>query len=343
MTTIHLKYVTTDLDRHGNTRHYFRRPGQKKIRLRGVPGSVEFREAYERALTGGHTPKETDTKSFAHLCEEYYRSAKFKELDPATRAWQTRALDRVCATGGHARYDLVRKEHVVKLIDTRAESSPSEANKLLKSLRSLFKWHGRRDPKFVDPTIGVEMVKYNSEGHHSWTDEEIARFELTHPIGSKPRLAMALLLYTTGRREDVVRLGRKHMSGGRLKFVQAKNEHRKPVEIDIPVHHELAAIIRATPVVGVETFLVNEHGRAYTPNTFSIRFREWCDKAGLPQCTPHGLRKAMATRLADAGATVHEIMAITGHQTLSEVERYTRAASKKRLADAGMSKVEGQQ
>ena len=56
-------------------------------------------------------------------------------------------------------------------------------------------------------------------------------------------------------------------------------------------------------------------------------------EAGLPQrCKPHGLRKAAARRLAEAGCSASEIMAITGHKTLAEVERYTRAAEQERLA-----------
>ena len=55
--------------------------------------------------------------------------------------------------------------------------------------------------------------------------------------------------------------------------------------------------------------------------------------AGLPRrCKPHGLRKSAARRLAEAGCSASEIMAITGHETLAEVERYTRAAEQQRLA-----------
>jgi integrase/recombinase XerD len=66
--------------------------------------------------------------------------------------------------------------------------------------------------------------------------------------------------------------------------------------------------------------------------------REWCNEAELPHCSAHGLRKAAAARLAERGATAHEIMAMTGHRSLEEVERHTRAARQGNLADAAMSK-----
>jgi len=51
------------------------------------------------------------------------------------------------------------------------------------------------------------------------------------------------------------------------------------------------------------------------------------------------LRKAMAVRLAEGGASSQEIMAITGHKSLGEVERYTVQASRTKLADSGMAKI----
>ena len=64
--------------------------------------------------------------------------------------------------------------------------------------------------------------------------------------------------------------------------------------------------------------------------------------AGLPQCSAHGLRKAAAAKLAELGCTAHEIMAITGHESIQEVERYTKAAEQKRLAKSAMGKLQGQ-
>ena len=100
----------------------------------------------------------------------------------------------------------------------------------------------------------------------------------------------------------------------------------------------MAEVIAATPAKHM-TFLVTDLGKSFTAAGFGNKFREWCNQANLPHCTSHGLRKATSTRLAERGATAHEIMAITGHQSLQEVERYTRAASKSRLADSAMSKL----
>jgi integrase/recombinase XerD len=77
----------------------------------------------------------------------------------------------------------------------------------------------------------------------------------------------------------------------------------------------------------------------FTSAGFGNKFREWCNEADLPQCSSHGLRKAMATRLAENRATTQEIMSVLGHRSVSEVERYTKEANKPKLADSGMAKL----
>lgn len=47
----------------------------------------------------------------------------------------------------------------------------------------------------------------------------------------------------------------------------------------------------------------------------------------------------MCVRLAEAGCSPHEIKAISGHLTLSEVSRYTEEANKKKLAKDAANKL----
>lgn len=80
------------------------------------------------------------------------------------------------------------------------------------------------------------------------------------------------------------------------------------------------------------TFLVTGFGRPFTRAGFGNWFRDRVQEAGLPDCcAAHGLRKAAARRLAEAGCSPSQIAAITGHRTLKEVARYTAAASQAHL------------
>jgi site-specific recombinase XerD len=232
---------------------------------------------------------------------------------------------------------MMAPRHVRKIRDAKIDT-PAAANQRIKALRALFSWANEADETTVNPTVGVKKLRYAKRGHHSWTLEEIDQYNERHQIGTQARLALDILRYTTGRREDAPRLGRQHVRDGRVRFRQAKNEHLNPIDIDIPLHPELAASIAATSV-GNMTFLITEYGKPFTANGFGNKFKDWCRQANLPHCSAHGVRKATAAALAEAGATPHQIMDVTGHQTLEEVERYTRAANRIHTADAAMAKL----
>jgi integrase len=283
------------------------------------------------------TPKLAERGSFRHLCQLYYASREFKTLDVATQIWRRRALDGICQQYGDQPVARIEDRHVRKIVDERADK-PSAAKKRLRSIQALFKWAVANKEATRNPTRDVAPIRYVEKGHHSWTLDEVEAFEARHPLGTKARLAMALTLYTACRREDAVRIGPQHVRRGRVRFTQAKNEHRNPVHIDIPLHPDLAAAIEAAPS-GHLTFLATAFGKPFTAAGFGNWFRDRCNEAGLPNCSAHGLRKATAARLAEQGATPHEIMAVTGHQSLEEIERYTRAARRAGLADSAMAKL----
>jgi len=134
-------------------------------------------------------------------------------------------------------------------------------------------------------------------------------------------------------------MGPKHIRDGFLTITQVKNGEKKPVTVTLPVLKPLQDIIVATEC-GEETFIVTAFGNPFTANGFGNRFRKWCDEAGLPQCSAHGMRKAAASRMGDFGANSLQIAAVLGHTTTKHTDTYTRGASKRILAEAGLSYLE---
>ena len=107
----------------------------------------------------------------------------------------------------------------------------------------------------------------------------------------------------------------------------------------IPLHTDLKAIIDTTPTDNL-TFLVSKIGKPHaSAGSFGHRIRLWAREAGLTGCPLHGLRKACCRRLAELGCSAHEIMAISGHKSLAEVERYTRAVAQERMAERAMART----
>lgn len=340
MTAIRLRYVHEFRDRFGKVRRYFRRAGRQKVLLPGLPGSAEFMDAYKAALEGEPDQREigasrTAPGTIAAAVAAYYRSAQFVGLAASTKATYRNIIDRFREENGHRRIIGMARKHVEAMIAEKAET-PTAANNLLRMVRMLMQFAMSVDMIRTDPTAGVRGVKVRSGGFHTWSEEDIQAFEAKHPVGSKARLALALLLYTAQRRGDVVRMGPQHIKGGTLTITQEKTG----AIIQIPIAAPLAEIIAATPSRHL-TFLVTKFGKPYSPAGFGNLFRDWCDEAGLTHCSSHGLRKAASRRLAEAGCTPHEIGAITGHRTLKEVTRYTEAANRQHLARTAMEKVSG--
>jgi integrase len=331
-------YIHAFADRHGKARFYFRRAGFKKVPLPGLPWSPEFMAAYEEALAG--QPVQIGSArvrpgTLRALAVSYFASPTFRTKKPSTQYTYRNVIDRLCQGHGDKRPALLQREHVIRLIAARA-GTPGTANALRRSLRALMQHAVEIGMRADDPTRDVRAIPVRGDGYHSWSESEIAQFERHHPAGSRARLAFALLLYTGQRRSDVVRMGRQHTRGGAIEVKQVKTGR----EVWIPVHEALASIIAETATSNL-TFLVTDQGKPYSAAGFGNWFRDQCRAAGLHGCSAHGLRKAAARRLAEAGCSAHETSAITGHASLREVARYTEAADRRKLAASAMAKVKG--
>jgi integrase len=337
---IRLKYVNEYRDRHGVVRRYFRRPEQPAIALPGAPGSREFMEVYNAALAQLRVREIGKDRSVPGTINAaiaaYYTHNKFLALADSTRKMRRAVLERFRADHGGKRIATLAREHVVAIL---GKQKPFAAHNYLKALRGLMEFAAAIGLRKDDPTAGIERVKAKAGRIHTWTEAEIAQFEVKHPIGSRARLAMGLLLYTGQRRSDVIRMGPQHIRDGILFVRQQKTSMAKADEVlEIPIHPELARIIAASKG-GNLSFLVTGYGAAFTSAGFGNLFRQWCDEANLHQCSAHGLRKAACRRLAEAGCTAPQIAAISGHKTLAEVQRYIAAADQARLARQAVGKI----
>ena len=211
----------------------------------------------------------------------------------------------------------------------------------LKAIRQVYKWAIADETPGIlaNPARDVDYFRSGTEGFHTWTVDEVQQFETFYPIGTKARLAFALMLYLGVRRSDLVRIGPQNVKDGWITFVVFKGRKKERVELALPILPPLQAVLDGTPTEHL-TYLVTEWGKPFSSNGFGNRMRKWCDKAGLPECTAHGLRKAGATIAAENGATEHQLMAIFGWKSNKQAERYTRKARQKKLAAAGMGFME---
>jgi integrase len=327
------KYVQAWVDRDGRAHHYFRRRGYPRVRLPGLPWSPQFMAAYEQAMHGPRLAvgaSRTKPGSLHAAITGYFTSLEFRSLAPGTQKVRRHILLRFDQRHGDKPIALLPPEFIAHELRSM---KPFAARNWRKAIRGLMQFCVAEKLAPADPTRDVKLPHARSNGFHTWTEAEIQQFEAHHAVGGQARLALALLLYTGQRPGDVRTMGRQHVRDGVVHVRQQKTG----AMLAIPVHPELQRVLEATPAENL-TFLVTPRGRTYSANGFSSWFRKQCDAAGLPQhCTAHGLRKAACRRLAEAGCSANVIAAISGHTTLREVERYTKAADQERMARQGMA------
>ena len=231
-------YLIRDRDRHDVTRYYVRRHG-RKIRIKEKPGTENFALAYGEALraldpgAASHRDalKSASVGTLGWLAACYFASAEFRQLDPISQR-NRRAIIEDCLREPRkpGASDVMRECPIavlssahVKMLRDRRSTMPGAANNRRKYLSSMFAWAVENGLMRTNPAREIRRVRYVSDGFHTWSIEEVRQFETHHPIGTKARLALALLLYLGVRRGDVVTLGRQHVKNGWLRMVPRKD------------------------------------------------------------------------------------------------------------------------
>jgi len=331
-----IKHVHRFKDRHGKARHYLRLPGVKAVALPGDPGSPAFMRAYHEAVSAYAPPADSASRavpgSMRDLAERYYATGRFRALAASTSRVTRGVLDRFMETHGDKSASKIQTIHLDALFSAMSDR-PAAAMNLRKRLRALFRLAIKLGWRSDDPTAATDTFKLGT--WHTWTDEEVAAFEARWAVGTRQRLAFDLLLYTGQRSGDARRMTWVHVAGGKVRVKQAKTG----VELTIMRHPDLGPSLDAFRR-DIGTIVLTEYGRPFSEKGFGQWMADAIDAAGLPDaCVTHGIRKAAARRLAEAGCTAHEIMSITGHTSLKEAQRYAEAASRELLATRAIGKI----
>jgi integrase len=181
---------------------------------------------------------------------------------------------------------LLTRQHMQTIVNAKAHV-PWSQRTFLQTVRVMLEWAVGEGRVPDNPALGVKRRKVKTDGYKTASEAHIKRIEARWPIGSKERLAFALILYTGQRRSDVVKMGPVHVHRGILTVDQKKTEGGEEAHLEIPMHPKLKAIIEATPTVGLKTFLVTFFGNAYTSPGFGNWSRDICNAAGCHDVSAH--------------------------------------------------------
>lgn len=332
-----LPHITVRRNKNGTVRYYFRRRGCPMQPLPGDPMSPEFMVEYQSLL---NPLPPTDEGSFAWLCDEYMNSPEFRNKAQATRTARRRVIISMLAepinpqfpeTFGMERANNIGRAHVITLRDRKSEQ-PNAANERLKILSQIFKHALARDWRDDNPVRDVPRLTTPRGGHRTATDADIAAY-MTYHTGGPARRAIVLLMAFGMRVSDLRVLGPQHVRKGRLVFRTVKTD----VLCDLTISTEAAAEMRGCNGL---VYMTSNSGVAFASDkALSQRVAKWFRQAGVERISAHGVRKWLATKMAEGGATEYELMAWFGWKDPKEARPYVQAANRKTLATKAGNRV----
>lgn len=331
------KWVTSYCDRHGRDRLRFRRTGLPVYHFKSAYGTPAFEVEYRQCL--GELPLVSAAPKWAagsvgELVERFYQSTVWASYKPASRSKYGRILDKFVNEHGLRIAARMKAIHVDAIL-ARMMATPAAAADLRKALSRVWGW-GKKFGLVPENVIGdVDRIRQRKGGYYTWTDADIETFVAHHGEGSKAWLMLVLAYWTAGRRGEIHDMGWPNVVGGWLYFDREKMDDRHRV----PISGALADALAGVPKSQV-AFVVKGSGQPYTKESFANLFNDYRRDAGLTRGSLHGLRKAIATRLAESGATDAEGMAILGHSSAQTFAKYRAAAQRGVMAQAGMAKLE---
>jgi enterobacteria phage integrase len=340
MATMRLRYVHSFVDKTGRVRYYFRHRGERWP-LPVKPGTAEFGAAYEalrREVKA--TKQERNNLAFGpgtlgQVIEKYLASDEFARKAASTKTVYRKLLDQMKGIAGRGLIVDLRERHIRDI--RKRFAAKSVADKAVMLLRVLWVFAKEELAMDLERNPGEEIRKLHrvSKSHEPWTDELVARFEAEAQPRPSAQLALALLSYTGQRVSDVAKLRWADFDGKEIRVCQQKTG----AQLWIPCHSALRETLERTERKS-EFILTGAFGKPYGAHGLSKMIGTALKRMGVRGYSAHGLRHRAGKLLGDAECTTLQIMAILGHRTLKEAERYTRGAEQRKLGRQAIAKME---
>jgi enterobacteria phage integrase len=339
MVTVRLRYVHGFADRTGRVRFYFRHRG-KRWPLPGQPGTVEFVARYDELLRQCLVKDQATNVAFGpgtlgQVIEKYLASDEFARKATSTKTVYRKLLDELKEIAGRGLMADLRERHIREI--RKRFAAKSVADKAVMLLRVLWGFAKEELAMDLERNPGEEIRKLHkvSKSHESWPEELVARFEAEAQPRPSAQLALALLSYTGQRVSDVAKMRWADFDGKEIHVRQQKTG----AELWIPCHSALRETLEATNRKS-EFILTGAFGKPYGAHGLSKMIGTALRTMNVRGYSAHGLRHRAGKLLAQAGCTSLQIMAILGHRTLKETERYTRGAEQRKLGRQAIAKME---
>jgi integrase len=268
------------------------------------------------------------------LIAAWDESPEWRSLAESTKAGYVTYLRPLIGMERVRAKDVTRRELIAIRNAIAVERGNGAATAFVRAASALFGW--AIEAGFLDHSPLVKVKRLPGGHLPAWSAADV---ELALPaLPEHLRRPVILALYTGQRRGDLIRMPWSAYDGTRIRLVQEKTA--APLIIAVP--QELKTELDTWRSAAAATLiLTNKFGRPWRASNLSKQLGEALAKVDgfPPHRNIHGLRKLAAANLAQAGCTLHEIAAITGHKSLAMIQLYTASVDQERAAAAAIVKL----
>jgi integrase len=277
-------------------------------RLDGQPGTPDFIASYHAAVAKRSKP--STVESLSGLIRLYEKSTDYPKGESTRRDYK-RYLTLIEAEFGDLPIEALKAPEVrgdFKEWRDGMQATPRKADYAWSVLVKLLNFAVDRGKIAVNPCARGGRLSDSDRTEKVWTDEHIARL-LAH-ASAEVALVCWAALWTGQRQGDLLALTRANVKDGVLRLKQGKTGRKVALPVPAPLADGLT---RARTAKGETALFLNSRGKPWTEDGFRASFGKSCEVAGIEDLTFHDMRGTFASRAAQAGCTIVEIAAVTGH------------------------------
>jgi integrase len=291
-------------------------PRRLAERTNDLADAIRQAEALNRELDAwraGQQPVPVQPDTVPWLVKLYRSDPRYTDLAAKTQRGYDQCLAIIegwSERAGHPPLGTLQRKSV-KAFYRSMSATPSKASAVLRVLRLLLAFAVDEGEIGRNPAEKMRL-KVSAPRDQVWTSEQIEAFVTAANANGRASIGLAAQLGAgLGQREgDCIRFGWTQYDGACVRLRQRKTGKL----ISVPTIADLRQALDAAPRSAATIVVSETTGRPYTEDNFTHLFREIANAAELPRDLQfRDLRRTAVVSLAEAGCSVPEIAAITGH------------------------------
>lgn len=261
--------------------------------------------------------------TFEKLFDEYVKSTGFRKLSVRSKQLYMYCGKQLGEYFGAKGVEKIKRSDLLMLRDKR-QDRPAHCNLLLRVASVVFSY--ALDMDFVPHNPAARIKKLKVGSHVKWTPEEVGAI-----IGLRDRkisTAVALAWYTGQRESDVLAMRWGDYKDGYVRVVQQKTN----LEMKIKAHPDLVAYLDGIYASEPDDHYIVSGSTQMNGAAFRNMLKRRTNKLNIDKVF-HGIRKGVASAIAENRGSMNEIAAILGHKTIRMAAYYAEQADSKLMTD----------